>query len=149
MHQQEPALAGPATWVRSALAAAHDLEEDLADPAQLAEITRQLAEIADAAGAVMVTGASALGHQLAGLVAATAQPPVSLWAQNGARGTVLVLEGVLVSGTQIAMTARRARAAGADRVIGAAVIAEPTGLEMCRRELRDDVRALRTLAVLG
>jgi hypothetical protein len=95
----------------------------------------------------MVTGASPLGHQLAGLVVGMTKSPLALWAQNGAHGTVLVIEGVLASGAQLSSAAKRARAAGATRVVGAAVIAEPNGLASCRKELGDEIRALGELAL--
>ncbi len=134
-------------WIDVILRAARDLEGSLADPDQLRSVTVQLADVAAATGARMVTGASPLGHQLAGLVAGMATPALTLWAQNGAHGTMLVIEGVLASGAQLTNTARRARAAGADRVVGAAVIAEPSGLASCRLELGDEIRALRELAL--
>jgi hypothetical protein len=134
-------------WIDVILRAARELEESLGDPARLGEVTSQLADVAAATGARMVTGASPLGHQLAGLVAGKAKSPLALWAQNGAYGTVLVIEGVLASGAQLSSAARRARAAGADRVVGAAVIAEPNGLAACRRELGDDIRALSELVL--
>lgn len=133
------------SWVSTVRSAAHDLEELLADPEQLSRVTAQLMEFAVASGAGMVTGSSALGNQLAGLVVGRATSPMSLWAQNGARGTVLVIEGVLASGAQMSQTARRARDAGAARVVGAAVVAEPNGLAACRIELGDEVRALGSL----
>jgi hypothetical protein len=134
-------------WIGVILKAGHDLEESLADPDRLRELTAQLADVAAASGAGMITGASPIGHQLAGLVAGLNGSSLALWAQNGAHGTVLVIEGVLASGAQLASTARRARAAGADRVVGAAVVAESNGLASCRRELGDEIRALRELSL--
>lgn len=134
-------------WIGVILRAGRDLEESLADPDRLREVTAQLADVAAVTGAGMITGASPLGNQLAGLVVGMAKPPLTLWAQNGAHGTVLVIEGVLASGAQLTSTARRARAAGADRVVGAAVVAESNGLASCRKELGDEVRALRELAL--
>jgi uracil phosphoribosyltransferase len=58
---------------------------------------------------------------------------------------MLVVEGMLVSGAQMARAAARAKAAGAERVVGAAVLAEPTGLASCRREIGDEITALREL----
>ena len=83
----------------------------------------------------------------AGLVVGMTKSPLALWAQNGAHGTVLVIEGVLASGAQLTSAAKRARAAGATRVVGAAVIAEPNGLANCRKELGDEIHALRELAL--
>lgn len=134
-------------WIEVIHRAGQDVEDALTDPAQLRDMTRRLAAVAADTGAAMVTGASPLGHQLAGLVVGMTQAPLALWAQNGAHGTVLVIEGVLASGAQLTSAARRARAAGATRVVGAAVIADPNGLEHCRRELGDEVRALEELAV--
>lgn len=134
-------------WIAVIHRAGRDVEDALTDPAQLRDVTMRLAAVAAETGAAMVTGASPLGHQLAGLVVGMTQAPLTLWAQNGAHGTVLVIEGVLASGAQLTSAARRARAAGATRVVGAAVIADPSGLAHCRRELGDEIRALRELAV--
>lgn len=88
-----------------------------------------------------------------GRSAAVLRPPGCIgrargrWAQNGAHGTVLVIEGVLASGAQLTSAAKRARAASATRVVGAAVIAEPNGLASCRKELGDEIHALRELAL--
>jgi hypothetical protein len=132
-------------WTAAIIEAGHALEEALANPANLYAVADQLGELANTLGAVMITGASAQGHQLAGLVAARAARPLTLWAQNGAHGTMLVVEGMLVSGAQMARAAARAKAAGAERVVGAAVLAEPTGLASCRREIGDEITALREL----
>lgn len=139
--------AAPEHWVTAIVRVGRNLEEELVDPAALRAITAALAEIAIEMNAQMVTGASALGNQLAGALAAGDRPSLQLWAQNGAHGTVLVIEGVLASGVQMARTAKRARAAGAERVVGAAVLAEASGLEMCRGEMADEVRALREMVL--
>jgi hypothetical protein len=134
-------------WLDRIHQAGRDLEDTLTDPVRLRDVTGHLAAIAADTGAAMVTGASPLGHQLAGLVVGMTQAPLTLWAQNGAHGTVLVIEGVLASGAQLTSAARRARAAGATRVVGAAVMAEPSGLASCRRELGDEIRALQEIDV--
>jgi hypothetical protein len=139
----------PTSWLDQIISVARDLEESLTDSERLSALVSELAAVASAAGASMVTGASPLGHQLAGAMAASGPTRLALWAQNGARGTVLVIEGVLASGAQLASTARRARAAGASRVIGAAVIADERGLSHCRSELGDEVHALRELVLTG
>jgi hypothetical protein len=141
------AIADPASWPVEVQRANHALEEELTDRARLEAIGAALADVARETGATMVTGASPLGHQLAGYVASHNDAGVVLWAQNGARGTVLVIEGVLVSGAQMISTARRAGAAGADRVVGAAVVAAGDGLALCRSEIGRDVHALRELAL--
>jgi hypothetical protein len=135
------------SWIEEIHRAGRDLEDSLTDPRRLREVTVQLAAVAADTGAAMVTGASPLGHQLAGLVVGMTKSPLALWAQNGAHGTVLVIEGVLASGAQLSSAAKRARAAGATRVVGAAVIAEPNGLASCRKELGDEIRALGELAL--
>jgi len=141
------AIADPAPWPVEVQRANHALEEELTDRGRLEAIGAALAKVARETGATMVTGASPLGHQLAGYLASRDDAGVALWAQNGARGTVLVIEGVLVSGAQMLGTARRARAAGADRVVGAAVVGESDGLAMCRSEIGPEVHALRELAL--
>lgn len=134
-----------ASWVEQVTSAAHSVEESLSDRQSLDELARTLADIADSFGAEMVTGASSLGHQLAGVVASHSTRPLTLWANNGAHGTVLVIESVLASGVQLMSAARRAQAAGASRVVGAAVFGEPMGIERCRAELADDVVVVRPL----
>jgi hypothetical protein len=141
----QPGVAG--SWIEEIHRAGRDLEDSLTDPDRLKELTLQLAAVAADTGAAMITGASPLGHQLAGLVVGMTKSPLALWAQNGAHGTVLVIEGVLASGAQLTSAAKRARAAGATRVVGAAVIAEPNGLASCRKELGDEIHALRELAL--
>lgn len=137
------------SWIEVIHRAGRELEDSLTDPNRLQEVTGQLAAVAADTGAAMITGASPLGHQLAGLVVGMTKAPLALWAQNGAHGTVLVIEGVLASGAQLTSAAKRARAAGATRVVGAAVIAEPSGLASCRKELGDEIHALRELALVS
>jgi hypothetical protein len=138
----------PGDWIGGIHRAARGLEESLANPEHLRQLADELTQVAESTGASMVTGASPLGNQLAGLVAGQPGSGLTLWAQNGAHGTLLVIEGVLASGAQLARTATRARVAGADRVVGVAVVAEPRGLAACRHELGDDVRALREIDFL-
>jgi hypothetical protein len=89
-----------------------------------------------------VTGASRLGDQLAGVVVAQSSGKLSLWAENGAEGTVLILEGLLATGTQLVMTAERAREAGATGLVAAAVLADPSVLESAEQELGGALIAL-------
>ncbi len=137
----------PEAWIETVQRAVRDLEDSLGRGGRLSEVAAQLAAVVAATGATMVTGSSPLGHQLAGAVAGCADSRVTLWAQNGAHGTVLVIEGVLASGAQLIQTAKRARGAGADRVVGAAVVAEPNGLATCRKELGDEISALTEFAL--
>ena len=153
MEQPRRELAGQSqsngSWIEEIHRAGRELEDSLTDPVRLEEVTAQLAAVAADTGAVMITGASPLGHQLAGLVVGMTKTPLALWAQNGAHGTVLVVEGVLASGAQLTGAAKRARAAGAARVVGAAVVAEPRGLASSRQELGDEIHALRELALVS
>ena len=130
-----------ASWTMAVRRANHDLERALTDRGRLEAIAASLAVIVRTTGATMVTGASPLGHQLAGVIASRTDVSVALWAQNGASGTILVVEGVLVSGAQMIAAARRAQAAGASVVVGAAVLAQATGLAACRA-LGQEVEAI-------
>jgi hypothetical protein len=141
------AVGGAENWAVAITRAARGLEESLASPERLRDLTDQLSVIAERAGADMVTGSSPLGNQLAGSIVRSSARPLALWVANGARGTVLIVEGVLASGAQLTAAARRARAAGAARVVGAAVLGVPAGLAMCREELGDDVAALEELSI--
>ncbi len=133
-------------WFGAVVRAGAQLEQRLSSPDRLDEIAVRLAAVAMQLDCRMVTGASHVGDQLAGVLAARSGGRLALWAQNGTPGTVLIVDGILASGVQIASAARRARQSGAQRVVGAAVLADPAGLAMCRDDLGDEVVALEEMA---
>jgi len=103
-------------WPFQAAAAGEALDEVLADPANLVRTSRQVVKIAHELGCDRVMGASPLGQRLAG--AAVALGRNGLKDQSaGVRGkSVLVVDGILVSGVSIASASRRALEAGARRI---------------------------------
>lgn len=113
-----------------------------ANPAVLTEIRDRLLEAAINANCSTVSGASRLGDQLAGAVSAASGGRLGLWAHNGASGSVMIIEGVLATGTQLVGMGHLAREAGADRVVPAAVFADPSAEHFVRAELGSDVVVL-------
>ena len=79
----QPGAAG--SWIEEIHRAGRDLEDSLTDPRRLREVTVQLAAVAADTGAAMVTGASPLGHQLAGLVVGNRQHQVAAGALGAER----------------------------------------------------------------
>lgn len=136
---------GPTEWLTSIAMAGQDVESGMGEPERLGVLTGWIAGVADLHQCQMVTGASRLGDQLAGVVAAASKGRLKLWAENGAIGTLLVIDGVLASGTQVSRRAAQARRHGAHRVVGAVLVADPVGLDLCRRGLGDEVAAMRLL----
>lgn len=143
-HRREPS---PEGWLAAALGQARALEAGLAQVDRLDAVAAAIGQIAERFDCQMVTGASRVGDQLAGVVAARSAGRLSLWADNGAHGTMLVIEGYLYSGAQTTRMAERARRAGSDRVVGVAIFAEEAGLSQCRSELRDEVVVLEPMGL--
>lgn len=136
-------------WVSAVLRTASQLEADLGGGNKLEEITTRLSEAAHQLNAEMVTGASRLGDQLAGAVAGRSAGSLSLWAQNGAHGTVLVVEGLLATGAQVNRAMQRAREAGADRVAAVAVLADTSALAASRSNSGAEIIALDEIVLPG
>lgn len=141
-HRREPS---PEGWLTMALSQARALEASLAQAGRLDTVAAAIAHVANRLDCQMVTGASRVGDQLAGAVVARSAGKLTLWADNGAHGTMLVIEGYLYSGAQTTRMAYRARRAGSDRVVGVAVLAEEAGLSQCRAELGDEVVVLEPM----
>ncbi len=106
-----------------AAAAGEALERALADPETLIAESRRLIEVAARLGCERLMGASPLGERLAGaMVALSANGLKDVSA--GIEGlSVLVVDGILVTGVQLASASHRARSAGARSVAGAVVAA--------------------------
>jgi hypothetical protein len=136
---------GPGGWLTSVAVAGREVEARMGDPERLDALTGWIAGVADLHKCGMVTGASRLGDQLAGVVAGASEGRLKLWAENGATGTLLVIDGVLASGTQVSRRAEQARRHGAHRVVGAVLVADPAGLDVCRRGMGDEVAAMSLL----
>jgi len=134
-----------AGWVVRLMAFADGLDRELADPDELAALADRLIGVAETLGAHTVTGASAAGDRLAGAVAVRSAGRVRLVDGAGPTEPVLVVDTLLATGTQILAAARTLRGDGVGRVVGAAVLADPTALDLARRELGDEVIALELI----
>jgi hypothetical protein len=109
------------------------LERALADPAVLTETSLRLIGVANDLGCKRVFGASAVGQRLAGAAVALASNGLKDQSAGVQGQAVLVIDGLLVTGTQLASAARRARLAGADMVCAAAVASVEANLDMFAR----------------
>lgn len=109
-------------WPLGAVAVGDSLETALSMPDALLVIARAIAAEAESRGYDELVGASRVGDRLAGAAVATSHGRLSLRtrATNGDR-KVLVVDGVLATGAQIARMARELRGSGASR-IGAIVV---------------------------
>jgi phosphoribosylpyrophosphate synthetase len=117
------------------------LERELANPQTLAATCQQLIAVANRLGCSRVLGASPLGERLAGAVVALAQNGIQEHGAGISGEHILVIDGLLVTGYQLAKASNRARAEGASRISAAVVAAigeEPEGL----RALTDDLIVL-------
>lgn len=95
------------------------VKRELADPSALTDISRRLIAVADRLGCKRVFGASPLGERLAGAVVALANNGIKEHSAGVDGQHVLVVDGLLVTGVQIAAAVRRARAEGAPKVSAA------------------------------
>lgn len=132
-------------WVVRLMAIAQGLDRELADPAGLASLADRLIGVAENLGARSVMGASAGGDRLAGAMAVRSAGRVRLVDGASTDDPILVVDTLLATGTQLLATARTLRAGRRGRVVGAAVLADPTALELARRELGDQVVALEVI----
>lgn len=105
-----------------AVAAGEDLELALADPGALRNVCEGFISIANQFGCHQVLGASPLGNRLAAGVVALGGNELRLFHQAESASSVLVIDGLLVTGVQIAQAGQMAIRAGASRVCGAVVM---------------------------
>jgi len=113
--------------------AGESLERALADPAVLTETSLRFVEVANDLGCKRVFGASALGQRLAGAVIALAANGLKDQTAGVDGEAVLVIDGLLVTGAQLASAARRARLSGASTVCAAVVASVEPDLERFER----------------
>jgi uncharacterized protein YgbK (DUF1537 family) len=108
------------SWADDALQRAADLRERYSDGPTLAAAGRDIAALATRVSAVAVVGASSIGDRLASAAVVTSTGALSLWTPSCRRRT-LIVEGLVVSGTQIVRTARRLRSSGVGSIVAVAV----------------------------
>ena len=135
--------ADDAGWPDRVAALAENLRAELAGGASLRDAGDRIRQVAGEVGMQAVTGASRLGDQLAGAVVAVSNGGLHL--ATSADTDVLVVDGLLATGSQIEHAVRRLRAAGAERVVGVALVADREALEMCRSRTGAEVVALETV----
>jgi hypothetical protein len=114
----------------------------LSDSATLRETSLALDQLAHDFGCDAIVGASPLGDRLAGAVVASGRNGLALYSRDRAARVVLVVDGLLATGVQIANKSRAILEAGASRVVGAVILGEHEALLICREELGDEVIAL-------
>lgn len=128
------ALAGltGADWAFAAQRAAQDLDDALGDAEVMRSVVERVAEVARTRGARVVVGASATGSAIAAAVAAR-EPNVFQARAPRAADQVAVVDGVVASGTQLVVAARRARKVDAKVVCGIGVVVDPGAIEPAAR----------------
>lgn len=119
------------------------LERELDHPAALDDVAREVNEIAHRFECGAVAGASALGARIAEASVAVSMNGLRVFDAHDPAETVLVIEGVLASGVQVARMAESARRAGAKHTPAVAVLADPHALKWYRGSSVDKVIALR------
>lgn len=135
--------ADDAGWPDRVAAVAERLRNELADGDSLRDAGDRIRDLAGELRMQAVTGASRLGDQLAGAVVAVSHGALHL--ATPADTEVLVLDGLLATGAQIEQAVRRLRAAGAERIVGVALVADCQALEICRNRTGAELVALETI----
>lgn len=136
------------SWESRVIARVTQLEVDLSAGPALHDTAVVLGELARRAGVPSITGASQLGHQLAGAVAVLSDGALTLWSAGRRQDSVLVIEGLLATGAQAMRAAAAAKEAGATRVVIAAVLGERHAMAAMTPEFGDDLTALETVEIL-
>jgi hypothetical protein len=101
--------------------AGESLERVLADPVELTRTSLRFVEVAHELGCNRVYGASDLGQRLAGAAIALSGNGLKDHTAGVEGQAVLIVDGLLVTGTQVASAARMARRGGAASVCAAVV----------------------------
>ena len=125
------------SWAPAVLGATRELEQEIAAGEALRLVAASVLNVAEDGGYEQVTGASRMGDQVAGAAVALSSKALRLWLGGPMNGPVLIVDGVLATGTQMAAMAQEARLAGASRVGGVAVVATRNGLRFARDEVGD------------
>ena len=134
--------AAPQDWPAPAVSVARQLDDHLADPVRLKAVVMDLIGIATRFRCDSVTGASPVGERLAGAMVASGQR-LRLFSPARPGRCVLVVDGLLATGTQLSGAMRRAQDAGARRTPAVALMAEHDALASLRNSAGQEVVALR------
>lgn len=120
---------------------AHDVDVELGRAGVLRRVAADLLPIAQRHGCDAVVGASLVGERLAAAVAASDGEQLGIF--TGGEHRVLVLDGILTTGTQMRRAIDQARKAGATHVFGAALVADHDAVAACRRDAGAQIISLQ------
>jgi len=115
----------PAEWALRAAAVGERLERLCAAGDVLARASAEIVKIAKREQCAALLGASALGERLAGAAVASAQDGLRIWDAQSNHYSVLVVDGLMVSGSQVAQAVSFARSHGARRTVAAVLMSAP------------------------
>jgi predicted phosphoribosyltransferase len=132
-----------AGWPDRVMALAQALRTELSGSGVLQDVAQRVLDFAQGERVVAVTGASRVGDQLAGAAVAISSGRLHLATPTDV--AVLVVDGLLATGTQIEQAVSRLRTIGTERVVGVVVLAESEALEACRAATGANVIALETV----
>ena len=107
-----------------------DLDRELTTASQLSATGRRIVALAASYQCDSIRGASGLGERLAGVAVAFASNGLSIFDPARASTRVMVLDGLLVSGTNLGRAAQQVRGTGATYVLAAALMSanrDPSG----------------------
>jgi hypothetical protein len=117
------------------------LEEALADPAVLIQVSQEFIRIAETLRCDRIMGASQVGERLAGAVVAVANNGLRMYQPRQPAEHVLVIDGVAATGAQLAAACHQAATQGVPRVSAAAVLVLGTS----RRYLAEHVAVVESI----
>lgn len=143
--QPDLSEASGSDWVQRVTELSDRLTEVLDNGPMLRELGELIALVAERFGASYLSGASRTGQRLAEEVIADPSHHLAFLPERGGHGTVLVVEGLMATGTQVLRAAGTARQAGAERTAVVAVLADPVAAAFVREQLSDEVVVLETL----
>lgn len=125
-----------AEWPFAAAKLAEALEAELSNPTTLMTVAGRLCHLAQDLDVDTVVGASDVGERLAGAVAASANGRLQLWSESANRAhtprRLMVVAGVINTGTELARKLGEVRSAGVADAVGAAVIGNRSAIEAWR-----------------
>ncbi len=121
---------------------ARALEAELGRPDVLVAVANRLLTIAKDHGCQAVVGASRVGSHLAGALVARSVNALRLFSPAEPAESVLVVDGILATGTQVVRAVREARKAGAKHIVVAAALANHDAIGICRGAIQGDIVAL-------
>lgn len=123
---------------------AREVDVAMGHPDLLREVADQLVVIAEQNGCDTVAGASPSGERLAGAVVALAENGLRLSSPQEPGQTVLLIDTILATGTQLLRAVGSAKRAGAQRTIGVVILANSEVVEKWGPEIADELVVLKS-----